>query len=41
MDTEGFKIIQSLDECFIQEYVMGMIEDEIANNNILHIPFDN
>ena len=38
IETEGFKIIESLDECFIQEYVMGMIDDEYADNNFIEIP---
>ena len=38
IETEGFEIIEGLDECFIQEYIMGMIEDQNADNNKLHIP---
>lgn len=37
-ETEGFKIVEGLGECFIQEYIMGMIKDQNADNNKLHIP---
>lgn len=40
-ETEGFKTVEGLEECFIQKYVMAMIKDEIANNNILCIPNEN
>lgn len=40
-ETEGFKIVEGLDECFIQEYIMGMIKDQNADNNKLHIPVNN
>lgn len=38
IESEGFKIVEGLGECFIQEYVMGMIKDQNADNNKLHIP---
>ena len=38
IETEGFEIVEGLGECFIQEYIMGMIKDENADNNKLHIP---
>ena len=38
IETKGFKIVEQLDECFIQEYIMGMIKDQNADNNKLHIP---
>lgn len=41
IDSEGFKTVEGLDECFVQKYVMGMIKDQNANNNKLHIPLDN
>ncbi|HPB79688.1 MAG TPA: metallophosphoesterase [Sedimentibacter sp.] len=40
IETEGFKIVEELDECFIQEYIMGMIKDQNADNNKLHIPIN-
>ncbi|HOK49080.1 MAG TPA: metallophosphoesterase [Sedimentibacter sp.] len=40
IESEGFKIVESLEECFIQEYVMGMIDDQNADNNKLHIPIN-
>lgn len=41
IETEGFKTVEGLGECFIQEYIMGMIKDQNADNNQLHIPVDN
>ncbi len=41
IETEGFKIVEGLDECFIQEYIMGMIKDQNADNNKIHIPVNN
>ena len=41
IDSEGFKIVEGLGECFIQEYIMGMIKDQNADNNKLHIPLNN
>lgn len=40
IESEGYKIVEGLDECFIQEYIMGMIKDENADNNKLHIPIN-
>ena len=40
IETKGFKIVEELDECFIQEYIMGMIKDQNADNNKLHIPIN-
>ena len=39
-ESKGYKIVEGLDECFIQEYIMGMIKDENADNNKLHIPIN-
>ncbi len=39
-ETEGYKIVEGLDECFIQEYIMGMVKDDNADNNKLHIPIN-
>ena len=38
IESKGFEIVEGLDECFIHEYIMGMIKDENADNNKLHIP---
>jgi len=38
IETKGFEIVEGLGECFIQEYIMGMIKDQNADNNKLHIP---
>ena len=40
IDSEGFKIVEGLGECFIQEYIMGMIKDQNADNNKMHIPLN-
>jgi len=37
-ETEGFKILQSLESCFVKEYVMAMLGDEKADNNVLLVP---
>lgn len=41
IDSEGFKIVEGLGECFIQEYIMGMVKDQNADNNKVHIPLNN
>jgi len=41
IETEGYKIVEGLGECFIQEYIMGMIKDQNADNNKIHIPINN
>ncbi len=40
IESKGFEIVEGLGECFIHEYIMGMIKDENANNNKLHIPIN-
>ncbi len=40
IESKGFEIVEGLDECFIHEYIMGMIKDENADNNKLHIPIN-
>lgn len=36
--TEGFKLLENVEPCFVKEYVMEMLHDEMANNNILAVP---
>jgi len=37
-ETEGFKILQNVKPCFVKEYVMTMLRDEKADNNVLSVP---
>ena len=40
IEAEGFKIVEGLEDCFIQRYIMGMVKDQNADNNKLHIPIN-
>lgn len=37
--SEGFSILKNVSNCFAQEYVLSMLNDEFENNNTLFIPF--
>ena len=39
--TEGFKILEGFEPCYVKEYVMTMLKDERSDNNILNVPFVN
>ena len=39
--SEGFSILKNVSNCFAQEYVLSMLNDEFENNNTLFIPFSN
>ncbi|MDD3168513.1 MAG: metallophosphoesterase [Eubacteriales bacterium] len=38
VDTEGYRILEGLPSCFIQDYVRNMLRDEISDHNTYFIP---
>lgn len=40
VNTEGFRILEKVPECFTKEYAMSILNDERADNNRLHIPIN-
>lgn len=38
INTEGYKILQTLPSCFTTEYIKSMLNDERTDNNSIHIP---
>ncbi|HYE84626.1 MAG TPA: metallophosphoesterase [Clostridia bacterium] len=38
VNTEGFRALEEIPQCFTKDYAMSMLNDERADNNILHIP---
>ncbi|HHU17934.1 MAG: metallophosphoesterase [Anaerovoracaceae bacterium] len=40
VNTEGYRILQSLPPCFNKAYVENILNDEISNNNVYFIPIN-
>lgn len=40
VDTEGYRLLQSLPPCFNKAYVENILNDEISNNNVYFIPIN-
>lgn len=38
INSEGYKILQTLPACFTTDYIKSMLNDERADNNVIYIP---
>jgi hypothetical protein len=39
-EDEDFRILEGIEPCFLKSYVMAILEDDKADNNILKVPID-